>query len=63
MIFDHDRIARDCLRPIRGCATDEQWRDVVAQVRDALQESFDLGFKAAGGEITPTNSSGDRGGK
>lgn len=50
-LFDHDRTARACLRPIRGCATDEQYRDVVAQVREALQNAFDLGFKAAGGTV------------
>lgn len=52
MIFvDNDTRARHLLRPIRGCATDEQYREVVSAVKDALQSAFDLGFKAAGGTI------------
>jgi hypothetical protein len=31
-----DKIARHCARPIRGCATDEQYTDVVGRVTAAL---------------------------
>ena len=51
----HEMIARECLRPIRGCATDQQYREVVDSVTEALQRAFDLGFKAAGGSIYPLN--------
>jgi len=51
----HKMIAMECLRPIRGCATDQQYGEVVDSVTEALQRAFDLGFKAAGGSIHPLN--------
>lgn len=51
IFIDNDMRARHLLRPIRACATDEQYREVVSAVKDALQSAFDLGFKAAGGSI------------
>jgi hypothetical protein len=57
---DHDTKARECLRPIRGCATDEQWRDVLACTKQALQDAFDLGFRAAGGSVASTSPPAQR---
>jgi hypothetical protein len=34
-----DRVARRCARPIRGCATDVQYHEVVDRVADALYEA------------------------
>lgn len=31
-----DALARHCARPIRGCATDEQYRDVVCRITESI---------------------------
>jgi hypothetical protein len=48
---DHDTLARQCLRYIRGALTDEQYQEAHGLITAALQDRFDLGFKAAGGSI------------
>jgi len=35
---DFERIAINMLRPVRGCATDQQFQDAVANVTAALRE-------------------------
>lgn len=39
MVENADDIARTCLRPIRGCATDDQYCDVLARVTAAIEAS------------------------
>lgn len=47
MLKQIDTRARQLLRPIRGCATDEQYQEVVSAVKEALQSAFNLGFEAS----------------
>jgi hypothetical protein len=53
MAKDPSDLAQKCLRPIRACATDEQYQDAVANILSALSDAFDAGFKAAGGSMIP----------
>lgn len=48
---DPDDISRWCLRDARGAMTDEQYQAAVHRIRDAIQNGFDGGFRAAGGSI------------
>lgn len=48
-----DDIARQCLRPIRGAVTDEQWIDVLERVKRAI-EVFRHGLPARVRSITAT---------
>ena len=50
MSEDHEDTARRCLRPIRGALTDDQYCSVLETLKAALQEKFDLGWMAAGGD-------------
>lgn len=40
---DFDKIARHILRPIRGCATDDQYIDAMERADKALREAYVLG--------------------
>lgn len=44
-VADHDATARHCARPIRGCATDEQYSDVIRRTEYALSVAQYTGFK------------------
>lgn len=48
-----EELARECVRGIRGCVTDEQYREAVSRVFAAMSDSFDAGFTAAGGTMIP----------
>lgn len=48
---DPDEVVRQCLRGVRGAITDEQYVDAQSRIREAIQNAFDLGWKAAGGSI------------
>lgn len=37
---DFAEIARKCLRPLRGCATDDQWREATGAVENALLDAY-----------------------
>lgn len=50
-VYDPDIVVRQCLRGVRGAITDEQYVDSQKRIREAIQNAFDLGFKAAGGQI------------
>jgi len=41
-----DSIARECVSPVRGCLTDEQYRELVERITRALQaERSDRGHE------------------
>jgi hypothetical protein len=52
--MNHEEAAIKCLAPIRGALTDEQYRNTLERIAIALQDRFDLGYRAAGGKITST---------
>lgn len=47
--LSHDEVARELLRSICGTTIDEDSGSKL--ISDALQNAFDLGFKAAGGTV------------
>lgn len=57
-----DGVITFCLEPV--CPRDQDdraYQAVAKRVKDALHDSFDIGFKAAGGEIFPLAVTGGEG--
>lgn len=56
--MDADAVAREIARPVRGCATDEQWRELIEAIAAELRRAHDAGLERAAGWCEKTGAFG-----
>lgn len=59
--MSHDEVAMKCLAAVKDRLSDTQYRFARTAIARALQDAFDLGFKAAGGSIIGDDNARQKG--